>query len=163
MAWRPTKYLIEGQLDNTEPGKVTGWMLFAGMDKKVCFQLSGDFHRDIRGAKIYLKGDARESEPGDKEYMKGFSQQQTGVAGDITAGLWPYDYVQGYCYIEWYSVDNGRVVIELEPDQVDIIGQPLDAEKCEPISRKQQAENMSAFMSYLGAAISRRKRNNYPG
>jgi hypothetical protein len=31
MAWRPTEYLIEGELDNTTPGKVTGWMRFAGM------------------------------------------------------------------------------------------------------------------------------------
>ncbi len=152
--------MIEGQLDNTRPGKVTGWMLFAGMDKKVIFDLSGDFHRDIRGAKIYLSGDARENEPGDKEYMKGFSTEQTGKAGDITAGLWPYDYVKGYCYIEWYSRDNGRVVLELEPDQVQIIGKPLNAQECEPVSRQQQAENMSEFMSDLLAAISRNKRNN---
>ena len=31
MAWRPTEYLIEGELDNTNPGKVRGWMRFAGM------------------------------------------------------------------------------------------------------------------------------------
>ncbi len=28
MAWRPTEYLLEGELDNTTPGKVTGWMQF---------------------------------------------------------------------------------------------------------------------------------------
>jgi hypothetical protein len=26
MAWRPMKYLIEGELDNTRPGRVTEWM-----------------------------------------------------------------------------------------------------------------------------------------
>jgi hypothetical protein len=30
MAWRPSEYLIDGELDNTTPGKVTGWMRFAG-------------------------------------------------------------------------------------------------------------------------------------
>ena len=57
MAWRPTHYLIEGELDNTQPGKVTGWMIFAGKKGKVVFDLDGAFHRDIRGAKIYLKGE----------------------------------------------------------------------------------------------------------
>jgi hypothetical protein len=56
MAWRPSEYLIDGELDNTTPGKVTGWMQFAGMQEKVTFDLNGNFHRDIRGAKIYLKG-----------------------------------------------------------------------------------------------------------
>ena len=49
MAWRPTEYLVKGELDNTVPGKVTGWMKFAGKGKKVIFDLKGDFHRDIRG------------------------------------------------------------------------------------------------------------------
>ena len=31
MAWRPNRYLLEGELDNTQPGKVTGWMRFAGL------------------------------------------------------------------------------------------------------------------------------------
>ena len=35
MAWRPTQYLIAGELDNTIPGKASGWVQFAGMDEKV--------------------------------------------------------------------------------------------------------------------------------
>lgn len=149
MAWRPTHYLIEGELDNTILGKVTGWMRFAGKKEKIIFDLSGDFHRDIRGAKIYFLGDARENEPGAKEYMNGFSEKQEGSTGDITAGLYPYDYVKGRCYIEWYSRENGRVVIELEQDQVQIIGTPIPTDKCEPVSRKDQDENLNEFMSEL--------------
>ena len=52
MAWRPYQNLIEGELDNTVPGKVTGWIHFLGMDEPVKLELEGDFHRDIRGAKI---------------------------------------------------------------------------------------------------------------
>jgi ABC-type sugar transport system ATPase subunit len=51
MAWRPNEYLIEGELDNTQLGKVTGWMRFAGMNGKVTFDLEGNFHRDIRGTR----------------------------------------------------------------------------------------------------------------
>jgi hypothetical protein len=50
MAWRPSVCLIEGELDNTTLGHVTGWMQFTGMENKVTFVLRGDFHRDIRGA-----------------------------------------------------------------------------------------------------------------
>jgi len=79
MAWRPTDYLIEGELDNRSPGKVTGWMKFAGMKEKVTFNLKGNFHRDIRGAKVRLLGDGESSNPEvAAKYMDGFAQHQTG-------------------------------------------------------------------------------------
>jgi len=92
MAWRPTKYLIEGELDNTVSGKVTGWMKFAGIDQRVRFNLVGDFHRDIRGAKVCLAGSGREDDPKAALHMAGLAVEQTGKAGDITAGLPPHDY-----------------------------------------------------------------------
>ena len=147
MAWRPTHLLIEGELDNTILGKITGWMRFAGKKEKIIFDLKGDFHRDIRGAKIYFLGDAREEEPGAKEYIKNFSTKQTGNAGDISAGLFPYDYIKGLCYIEWYSKENGRVVIELEQDQLQIIGQPIEAGKCKPISREKLDKYLTEYMN----------------
>jgi len=63
MAWRPTEYLIEACLDNSVPNKVTGWMKFAGMNEKVIFDLEGNFHRDIRGAKVRLRGDGESANP----------------------------------------------------------------------------------------------------
>jgi len=149
MAWRPTHYLIEGELDNTQPGKVAGWMRFAGKKGKIIFDLKGDFHRDIRGAKIYFKGEATGKESEAETYMKGFSKTQAGKAGDMTAGFAPSDYVSGYCYLEWYSEDNGRVVIELPQENVQVIGKPIPWEKCEPISRKQQSENLNEFLTRL--------------
>jgi hypothetical protein len=146
MAWRPTEYLIEGELDNTKAGKVTGWMRFTGIQWKVTFDLQGDFHRDIRGTKIHFKGPAMFKELMAETYMKGFARNQTGKVGDITAGLPPYDYVQGRVYIEWYSDENGRVVVELPQESLKIIGEPLPADKSEPISKKEQAENMAGFM-----------------
>jgi hypothetical protein len=149
MAWRPAHYLIEGELDNTVLGRITGWMRFAGKRGKIIFDVNGDFHRDIRGAKIHFTGDAHENEPGAEEYVDGFSEEQKGTAGDITAGLYPYDYVKGRCYIEWYSKANGRVVLELEQNQLQIIGTPIPADQCEPVSRKEQDRNLAEFMSEL--------------
>ncbi len=154
MAWRPTQYLIEGELDNTYPGKVTGWMRFAGMKEKVTFDLEGNFHRDIRGAKIRFTGDAYEGQKNaeGEKYLEGFSVLQAGEAGDITAGLPPKDYVE-YPYIEWYSEQNGRVVLELEPVQVEVIGTPIPAIESDPICREQQNRNMAGFLGSLAAEL----------
>lgn len=150
MAWRPTEYLIEGMLDNTTPNRVTGWMKFAGKKEKVTFDLEGNFHRDIRGAKIHFTGDAYEDRKdidGEK-YMEGLTLHQTGKAGDITAGREPVDYV-AYPYIEWYSNENGRVVLEMESVQVEVIGMPIPVIESDPLSREQQNRNMAEFLAGL--------------
>ena len=147
MAWRPYEQMVEGELDNTIPGKVTGWLRFVGMDEVVKLDLIGDFHRDIRGATICLSGCALDNEANHR-YMEGFSPVQTGEAGDITAGLPPQDYVS-YPYIEWYSEQNGRVVLELEPEQVEVIGKPIPVCESDPILREEQDRKMAGFLGGL--------------
>ena len=94
MAWRPHSDLIDGELSNRVPGKVTGWMRFFRRGKqplRVVFALAGDFHEDIRGSDIVLKNDA----PADRNislerdgtYMEGFDPMQRGTVGDMTAGF----------------------------------------------------------------------------
>lgn len=124
MAWRPGQHLIDGELDNTKPYSITGWMRFAGLDHKVTFDLKGEFHRDICRAKIRIRGNGNSDDPEAARYMEHFASHQTGDAGDITAGRPPRDYVD-YPYIEWHSDQNGRVVIELCPGQVNVIGSPI--------------------------------------
>src|SRR6266700_3828904 len=94
MAHRPYENLIDGELDNRVPGKVTGWIRFFRRGEKalkVVLDLEGDFHEDIRGKVIRL----RNPEPSDRNeqldrtgtYMEAFSIKQQGSVGDITAGL----------------------------------------------------------------------------
>jgi hypothetical protein len=154
MAWRISPYLIEGELDNTRLGEVTGWMRFAGMNETVTLSLKGDFHRDLRGAKIRLTGDASQTQPpaDAQAFMEGFAVQQVGKVGDITAGLPPADYVN-YPYVEWYSDENGRVLIELEPRQMEVIGTPIPARESDPISRDQQNRNMAEFLGTMATEL----------
>ena len=49
--------------------------------------------------------------------------------------------------------DNGRCVLELEPDQVELLTQPIPAMESEPNDRKQQAENMAEFLSGMAEAV----------
>ena len=143
MAFRPNEYLIKGELDNSVLGKVTGWMEFLGKGK-VIFDLQGDFHRDIRGAKISFRGDSN----GDKAVADKYMEKQIGKVGDITAGLYPQDYAT-YPYIEWYSEQNGRVVLEFDKEQMELLTKPIPADKTKPISRKEQHQNMMEFLTGL--------------
>jgi hypothetical protein len=152
-AWRPYQHVIGGELDNTIPGRVTGWISFVGIEEPVTFDLAGNFHRDIRGAKIQLNN-PNPVQPTDeiRAYMKNFAHHQTGVVGDITAGLEPQDYGE-HPYIEWYSDENGRVVLELDRAQVQVVGTPLPWQKEKPISRDEQECNMARFLSGLAAGL----------
>jgi len=147
--------LIEGELDNTQPGTVTGWIRFAGVKDLVVLKLQGNFHRDIQGAKIRFKGEASPDSPDHAAYMDGFSACQSGKVGDITAGLPPFDYGD-YPYIEWYSEENGRVVLELDRDQVEVIGQPVPLEEAVPVSRQQQSKNLAEFMHEVARRLAER-------
>ena len=62
-------------------------------------------------------------------------------------------YVSGYAYIEWYSERNGRVVLELGQDQVQVIGRPIPACESDPISREQQAQHMAKFLGALSRSM----------
>jgi hypothetical protein len=219
MAWRPYTNLIRGELDNRTPGTVTGWMHFVRHGKdplEVTFDLTGDFHEDIRGTVIRLSN----QNPSDHglelgyeggTYMDGFAAVQRGSVGDITAGLplgsWTDDLAQrllaqleaawernnvpsterkarresfvesarehinagdlyhsyvDYPYIEWYS-DNGRVVLELEPSQIEVLrdetplGEKTPAELAEADAKRAQA--FGEFMSDMvrGAAKANRE------
>jgi len=82
--------------------------------------------------------------------MDGFAQTQRGSVGDMTAGREPVDYVS-YPYWEWYA-QNERVVVELEPDQVELLTQPIPACESDPLDRKKQAENMANFLCGVASA-----------
>jgi hypothetical protein len=154
MAFRPTRHLIEGELDNTQPGIVTGWIQFAGMAGKVVLHLQGNFHRDIQGTRIRFTGNAKHDDPEAVAYVRSFSLVQNGKVGDITAGLPPFDYIRRP-YIEWYSEENGRVVIEPEPEQVEVIGQPLPLDRAVRVSREEQAANLNEYVSTMLQTIAR--------
>jgi hypothetical protein len=58
-----------------------------------------------------------------------------------------------YPYIEWYSAVNGRVVLELEPEQMRIVGVPLDWRKEEPTDVNASHEKCLQFIAGVARAI----------
>jgi len=133
MTWRPDQYLLEGELDNTQTGKVTGWIRFAGLPDRVRIDLEGDFEPDLRGRRIGLTGRPSCGLSAAAKYMSGFALRQSGKVGHITAG-WPPQSWTDYPYIEWYSAENDRVVMYLEPHQVAILDEPAKVVAAEPAS-----------------------------
>lgn len=125
MTWRPSNYLLEGEMDNRQPGKITGWMRFAGLPQKVTLELEGDFERDVRGRRIAFRNVYLGRPAEALQYMEGFHLQQTGKAGPITLGGPPQSWTD-FPYIEWCSAENGRVVMYLEPHQVAVIDEPVE-------------------------------------
>lgn len=149
MAWRPTPYLIEGELDNTEPKHVRGWVQFADMSERVQIDLVGDFHRDIRGAKLRFRGAGEK--PRDRDFPC-WHPVQVGKVGNITAGGEPHDYGE-HPYIEWYSDTDGMVVMEPDANQVEVVGKPIPWQHTEPISREEQRANFLESTARAAAAF----------
>ena len=153
MAWRPTQYLLEGEFDNRTLGQVKGWLKFAGLRRNVILDLKGDFHRDIRGTAVRVHGNgANQDSQQAARYMEGFAQRQRGEVGDMTAGQEPVDYV-GYPYFEWYGELNGRIVLELDRRQIEVIGKPVPYRQSKPISREEQNRKLVDFLGGLAQGL----------
>ena len=117
MAWKPNDILREGELDNTRPGKVTGWLRFVGMKETVRLELDGDFSTDVRGMKLRVHNPDPAEEIRPSGRMDGFAWHQTGKVVHITAGR-----RGGPACIEWCSDQNGLVLLKLAPQFVEIEG-----------------------------------------
>src|SRR5712692_2611136 len=126
MIWRPHLNLLDGELSNRVPGKVTGWMRFFRRRRqplRVVFDLEGDFHEDIRGSDIALKNDdpvERDFTLGrNRTYMAWFDPMQRGTVGNMTAGLplgtWTEELAERLkAQLEIIWRENGRMGTELK-------------------------------------------------
>jgi hypothetical protein len=63
-----------------------------------------------------------------------------------------YPYVN-YPYIEWYSEANGRVVLELEPEQVEIIGEVQPQEKAAEDLVFEERRRKAAMGNFLESLV----------
>jgi hypothetical protein len=128
---------------------------------RVVLELAGDFHDDIRG-KVIKFSNANPTEKNERleregTYMDGFSPVQHGQVGDITAGVpvglddngEPSYRYSPYPNCEWFA-SNGRVVLELDPSQVEIVD-GTKVLKVPRTSRKYQTE--ADAIQHLGSLM----------
>jgi hypothetical protein len=127
MAWRLHEHVLRGKIDNRTRGRVTGEIWLSGIDQPLVLELAGDCAPDLAGCELSFENP--DSIP---MTTKPPAPQQRGPAGDITAarkvrvfnvpieealamsrcGETPPEHMANAVYLEWFSEQSGRVVIE---------------------------------------------------
>jgi hypothetical protein len=165
MAWRLQDLVVEGEIDNTTKGIVTGWIQFSDRPDRVRLFLLGDCHPDLAGWRFKIKR-RREvpswAEPADSTPL---AAEQSGHAGDITAdqtirdsdcpveellarmraGEPPPHIMRKALYLEWYSSRNGRVVIQDTRLGVERLGERAFELTAEDLPREHGRKTNSAL------------------
>lgn len=175
MAWRPSDWVLEGELDNTTPNWTIGWIRLQGRDEPLRLKLLGNCHPDLAGWKFrVVRTDPIPAWVGPNDYS-GIATDQSGTIGDVTAdqtlqhyecsssefvrlahaGNRPPTTLRKALYLEWFSQRNGRVVIQSTRLAVESLGErafELTEEQWVE-QAKQNAEEMTFFMHQLGDAL----------
>lgn len=164
MAHRIEKFVRRGEIDNRQRGVVQGRVWLAGAPKPLLLKLSGNCHRDIAGCLVTFENPAAEDFPMIRNMLE---IEQTGQAGDITASRKvripddPNEFLGrrggardgiswhwgNALYVEWYTVPNGRVVIESADFQVEVSTPEWEMNDAEEEQVRIQAEQ--ALMEFL--------------
>ena len=55
MAWRPTSWVIDGELDNTVRGWTIGWIRLEGRDEPLKLKLAGNCHPSHRNGRVVIQ------------------------------------------------------------------------------------------------------------
>lgn len=165
MAWRIADYVAHGELDNRIPGQVTGKVWLRGKEKPLELDLQGNPHRDLAGHWLKFRNPNPKTWPED---MSGMASSQSGKTGDLTAARkckilecsleeamhlrksgkdFPYHW-GNTLYLEWFSVYNGRVVIEAHDFELETSAEA--AWKMTPEMETQQFQaNQDALVGFM--------------
>lgn len=129
MAWRIHDSVIRGELDNGTRGTVRGRLWVHGLEEPVRLELEGNACADLAGCKLKFNnpGPTMPLRPADA-----LAAEQRGRVGDMTAsrkvrvfdvplqeaceclrrGETPPEHTANCLYLEWFSQQNGRIVVE---------------------------------------------------
>jgi len=171
VAWRIHDNVERGEIDNREKGIVRGRIWIKGIKKPVVLELKGNAAPDLAGCLLTF------SNPGKTNPLPtdaSFNPLQRGTIGDLTASrkvrVWDVPFEEGFqrskeglpvpehmanaIYLEWFSEDNGRVVIESADYKIEISPPAWRLSAKEEQQRQREAaEGFSGFMGRLNAAL----------
>ncbi len=169
MAFRLDQAIVRGELDNTEQGHLRGRIWLEGRAEPLTLDLEGDAWRDVAGARISFTN----HEPRRQKNQGDLKPAQHGIVGDITVSkkvkqitasdeAWqrcmedgkqpPYEW-RNSLYIEWFSEENGRVVIESADFELQITEFTWQMDEAE--EQAQQFANLNAMRNWLATIIQR--------
>jgi hypothetical protein len=167
MSWRIEQQVVRGEIDNRIPGRLIGKIWLHGREDPLELELEGNPWRDLAGH--LLKFTNPDPQPGD---LSKLSTHQKGRVSNATASRkvkvpdctpdelmeffeakqpFPWHW-QNILYLEWYSVTNGRIVIEATNYQLDLDPEPtwVLTEKEETAQQAVNDEELAAFIEQIG-------------
>ncbi|MFM2168617.1 MAG: hypothetical protein RIS79_2988 [Verrucomicrobiota bacterium] len=169
MAFRLDQAIVRGELDNTQQGRVRVRIWLEGRKEPLTLDLEGDAWRDVAGARITFTN----PEPRRQKNQGDLKSVQHGIVGDITVSkkvkhitasdeVWqlcmeegrqpPFEW-RNSIYIEWFSEENGRVVIESADFEMQITEFAWQMDEAE--EQAQQFANLNAMRNWLATIIRR--------
>jgi hypothetical protein len=176
MAFRIHDSVVRGEIDNRVKGIVRGRVWVVGRNEPVVLELKGNAWPDLAGCLLTFKNPLK---PFAHQHLESLKPLQTGQIGDITAsrkvrvmeipmpeaylmkkrGEHVPEHLANCLYIEWFSVENGRVVIESTDYELEMSPPEWRLTPEEEAERaKLAAEGMGWFMGKLTEAIEQHQR-----
>lgn len=176
MAWRPCDWVVEGELDNTAQGWTIGWVKIQGRAEPLKLKLAGNCHPDLAGWKFKIvRTDPIPDWAEPLRHLESIATDQSGNVGDVTAdqmikhfecsveefveraraGDPPPTTWRKALYLEWFSIKNGRIVIQSTRLAVERQGErafELTAEEWAEQARH-NSDEMNHFMHQLGDVL----------
>jgi hypothetical protein len=176
MAFRIHASVVRGEIDNRTKGIVRGKIWVVGRRKPVVLELKGNAWPDLAGCLLKFKNPLKRVA---HHELDSLNPQQDGQVGDITAsrkvrvmeipmpeaylmkkrGKPVPEHMANSLYLEWYSAQNGRVVIESADYKLEISAPEWRLTPEEEIERaKLAASGLTWFMQKLTKAIEQHQR-----
>lgn len=171
VALRIERAVLRGEIDNTVGGRTTGMLWLRGRTEPIVLELDGDCWRDLAGARLKFTN----PEPSEEEATD-LKASQTGVVGDMTVSrkarvptcgmeealalqvageeipsVWKH-----MLYLEWFSSQNGRVVIETTEFELQL--SESDWTMDQDAEEAQKMANLQAMRDFMEGVIARRPR-----
>lgn len=171
MAFRIHDSVVRGEIDNRVKGIVRGKIWVTGRSKPVTLELEGNAWPDLAGCLLAFKNPLERVA---HQHLDSLRQEQTGIIGDLTAsrkvrvmaipmpeahlmkkrGEHVPEHMANCLYLEWFSEQNGRVVIESTDYKLSISAPEWRLTPMEDEQRAKDAANgMNWFMQKLTEAI----------
>lgn len=173
MAWRIHDSVLRGELNNRTRGRVRGRLWIHGVSSPVELDLEGNACADLAGCELRFEN------PGPTTPLRGASglaPVQRGRVGDLTAsrkvqvfdvpveealrqlrdGGTPPEHLANCLYLEWFSRENGRMVVESADYRLTLSTPDWRLTPEEETARQQTAaDGWTEFLQGLSEAIAR--------
>ncbi len=176
MAFRIHESVVRGEIDNRVKGVVSGKIWVCGREEPVVLELKGNACLDLAGCLLKFTNPQKLIPHPGLDTLKPI---QRGQIGDLTAsrkvrefdipfeeayalcksGGKPPEHMANCLYLEWFSEQNGRVVIESTDYQLEISAPEwrMTLEENEERARH-SADGMNWFLQKINEAIDRHQR-----